>query len=763
MATAQNVKEISLGRFTAVLRKHKLCAILTTLLITAGVVVYIYGEPTTYKAEAMLSDDTSVQDYVKPSNGMPANPTNVQDKMWLIREHLFSPVVLQPLIQDFHLDERANDWGARFDDLRHQLADIFPSMQSAPSNQISQERLFQALKSRIVVQVEAPDAFSLAFVGKDPEQSMNVTNRLADALVQRTVAANEKNSSFAADFLKSEVDRVKQKLDRQNAEIQAYHEQTADDLSTRMASDLRLLEDLQQRLHSKTEQISTEQAHRIAVQNELRDLEQRGALDSKEKTAAQTQLEALRMKLKQLQAMYTEEHPEIKSTQKEIRDLEKTVATNADSQDVAHGEPSTAQMRYVGLKAEMQASDQLLQSYRKQESDLAAQLANYQKRAQTAPRTERVLADLVREYELTRADYQMLLQKQTQAQIDERLNKTNQSAVFHIVRPARLPLTPFGPHRVRISLGGLFAGLGLAVGLVFLLETRDTAYDTADEFQESIDLPVLAAIPAITGKDQIRPLPVNRSLAITGPAKPMQIEAKALPKNTIVTWNDPSSIASEQYGLLAMEVRQRLGRDRSRILAITSPAGGEGKTVTSLNLSIALSKAMEGQVLLVECDLRKPRIHEYMGMRPDKGFSDLLQRPDDPIEPYVWRLNGLAVIPGGPVLQDPLKLLASSRTQGLFQRLREQYKFIVVDLPPIVPIADSHVVSGLVDGVLLVVRARHTRRELLKHALRSFHASNIIGVVLNAVDLQQTNYYYAYDYYSNEYIGKDNNKQRVSA
>ena len=143
MATAQNVKEISLARFTGVVRKHRLCVVLTTLLIAAAVTIYIYGEPTRYRAEAMLSDNSSaVQDYVKPSNGNPVMPSNVQDKIWLIREHLFSPVVLQPIIQDFHLDEKPNDWETRIDNLKSQLSDYFPALQSAsPDNRISEERL----------------------------------------------------------------------------------------------------------------------------------------------------------------------------------------------------------------------------------------------------------------------------------------------------------------------------------------------------------------------------------------------------------------------------------------------------------------------------------------------------------------------------------------------------------------------------------------------------------------------------------------------
>ena len=220
----------------------------------------------------------------------------------------------------------------------------------------------------------------------------------------------------------------------------------------------------------------------------------------------------------------------------------------------------------------------------------------------------------------------------------------------------------------------------------------------------------------------------------------------------VVALSDPRSIAAEQYGILAMEVRERLGRDPGKVLAVTSAAGGEGKTITSLNLSLVLSRTMDGRVLLLESDLRRPRLQEYLGFRPQKGFSDLLKAPDDPLEPYLLRINGLSVLPGGPVLEDPLKLLASHQTPAVIARLRQKFDLIVIDTPPILPIADTHILSGFSDGVILVVRARQTRRELLQHALRSFHVSNLLGVVLNGVDLERSAYGYAYDYYAKQYL-----------
>jgi Mrp family chromosome partitioning ATPase len=103
-------------------------------------------------------------------------------------------------------------------------------------------------------------------------------------------------------------------------------------------------------------------------------------------------------------------------------------------------------------------------------------------------------------------------------------------------------------------------------------------------------------------------------------------------------------------------------------------------------------------------------------------------------------------------LEEPLQLLESPAAQRLLDRLREQFEIIVLDTPPLLPIADSHVLSSLADGVVLVVRARQTPREILREALHSFHASNLLGVVLNGVDMQLSSHAYAYRYYASNYL-----------
>jgi non-specific protein-tyrosine kinase len=217
---------------------------------------------------------------------------------------------------------------------------------------------------------------------------------------------------------------------------------------------------------------------------------------------------------------------------------------------------------------------------------------------------------------------------------------------------------------------------------------------------------------------------------------------------------DPQSIASQQYGILQLKVQRWMEQTGGRVLLVTSAAGGEGKSLTALNLAMALSSSVEGRVLLVDCDLRRPQVHARLGLKDAPGFSDLLAMPDRDIGSFVSKVGNLYVMPGGSQLSDSVGPFSPRRTRTLLAHLKEEYQLIVLDSPPIVPIADSHVLAGLADGVIVVIRARQTRRELLQRAIESLGVSNILGVVLNDVEYGDTRYAYAYRYYQRNYTGR---------
>jgi capsular exopolysaccharide synthesis family protein len=272
---------------------------------------------------------------------------------------------------------------------------------------------------------------------------------------------------------------------------------------------------------------------------------------------------------------------------------------------------------------------------------------------------------------------------------------------------------------------GLIAGLGLGLALAFVLEQNDTTFGNVDDFQAFTTLPVAGIVPNI------------------------QYLRKKRKAKVVVTIDDPDSIAAEQYRMLAMKIQQQCLTSRAKSIMITSAAGGEGKSLTALNVAAALSATSEGRVLLIDADMRKPRVGEYLNLEvpADKGFHNLLAHGESRVENYLDKVGDLYVIPGGVASANPIPVLSSPKPRALFDQLKKDFTFIVVDAPPVLPIADSHILAGITDKVLFVVRARQTPRELFQHAIETFDSANLLGAVLNDVDYQRTRYAYAYEYY----------------
>ena len=727
METKAAGKELSAFTVLRALKRRKLYLVIPVLLTTGAASVYSLRVSERFRARTLIAAEPVIPGNLLSGRSGGATTTNIQDQLRTIRETLFSRPVLEAVNTEFRLYDAG---GGR------------------------PEQALEALKSKIQIQVEGPDAFYVSFEGAQPLRVMQVTNRLAELFIERTSHLRGERVEQTGNFLDAEVQRLQGELSAQEEGLKAYKQSVAHELPERLATNLKLLENLQQQVRSKTDQITEAQARRLAVMEEMKALEKQGALEAepRERTPAEANLEDLRLKLRQLKARYTAKHPEIERTEREIRDLEASAVPAGNRRD-----PSPVRMRYVALKAEAESIDQRLQSYQQERNALASEMGRYERRIDSSPGLETTLAQRVRDAALTRSQYEAMLAKQQEAKLDQRLEKSTKDVAFKIVEAAPLPTAPASPPRSRIILMGLVAGLGLGLLAILVVEGIDTTFDTIEEFQGFTNLPVLSAVPTIpnrpagrrknSGASRVTSLKLGDEGIAPGQLRHYQ-------KHRLTVLSDPQSIPSEQYGILTMKVEQWMGQSGRRMLMVTSSAGGEGKSVTALNLSLALSASLEGRVLLVDSDLRRPQVHQYLGLKTTKGFSDLLAQTGGDISPYTSKLGNLDVIVGGGLPVNPVGLLASPQARELLARLRQEYRLIVLDSPPIVPIADSHILAGLADGVVIVVRARQTRRELFRRAIESLGAANVLGVVLNDVEYGDTRYAYAYRHYQQHYLGR---------
>jgi len=703
MATNSDANSISIFALLDAFRRRKMFVIVPTLLITAGFVLYAYVQPTRYRAAALLgAEQVAPPDYLKRAA---PGPINMGDQLWKVREIVFSPSVLESAAKEMKI--------------YHGVSGKLPA------------QVLDEIKTDINIKLDGEHTFQLAYDGLDRYDAMNVTNKLAELVVQEASASHEQKDEAAESVINDQLSRLKKSLERQGQQLQDYKAQVAHALPDHIDYNLRQAQELQFRNESLATKIAEEEAKRTAIQKQIGDLEAKGVLDQpivSEKTPAETKLDELRIAESELETRYTPDHPDVIKAKRQIAELEREIASQPRKK---RSEPSPTYLKYLELRSELDGIRQRVDAYKQDQKNLSAEIAKVSGVIEATPQHERVIEDMRREYDVGESQFHELLNKQLDSKLAQGLASAGSGITLSIIESAALPTAPYSPQRGRLLLMGLVAGLGLGVALTFVLEQNDTTFGTVDDFQAFTALPILGVIPNFGRKAKGRTKGEG-------------------PRSPIITVSEPDSVTAEQYRLLALKVQQQCEAANLKVVLVTSSAGAEGKSLTAINMATVLAGTVQGKVLLIDADMRKPRINEYCGVSvpAGKGFHDLLRNADDTLDKYVQKVKGdIYIIPGAVPSSNPVAALSSPKTRVVLDRLRQNFAMIIIDAPPTLPIADSHILSGLSDKVLFVVRARHTPRELFQHAVESFDVGNVLGAVLNDVDYHRSRYAYAYEYY----------------
>jgi capsular exopolysaccharide synthesis family protein len=697
MPTTGPTTEVSLNAIVEIVKRRRWQIVVPAAALAFLAIVLALVWTPTFRARALVAADPMVpQDFMQAKREIRNVDPQEQGRSLLrrMREILFARVVLESLIHEHYL---------------------YPESDGHVG-----QRYLDAMKLRLKADVDPEGNLYVEFDGKTAQEAMNVTNRLAQMLVEQTSAVRDQQAGQASKVVDADLDSLRGKLSEQEQRINQYKVQAGLARPDQMEANLKLFEALQGQVEHSSSALADEDAKNTAIVQEVRDLERQGVAKSES-----TEIQELRLRVKQAQSRYTEHHPERIALERQLGDLE--------SAQGSVGEASPLYLRYIALKAALLAGEQRSASYRGGLKSLQGQLASYQSRIEAAPQHERAMAGLNRDYETTRTQYQELLSKQQEAKLGYQLDRVSGSVIFRIVEPASLPVSPVSPHRARIVVLGLLAGLATGLGLAFLSEHTDSTVSSLEELQAFTSIPSLVVIPSMN---------TDRTFQKVG-SKP-----------GIGLLTNPRSILSEQYRILADRIRFQSNKTDSTVVVLTSSIGGEGKTTTAINLALALSRSMEGRVLLVDADLRKPRIAQYLDLVVSRGFGHLLQRPDEDVNRYAWRLKDLFVLPGAGSVPDPVGALSSDRTAALFKAMRREFQMIIVDAPPILPIADAPILARLADHVVLVVRAGLTPRPLIERAVESLDGVKLMGIALNDVDVLRSPYAAAYQYYEKCYLAQ---------
>jgi succinoglycan biosynthesis transport protein ExoP len=539
----------------------------------------------------------------------------------------------------------------------------------------------------------------------DPGLAANVANALAKQYIEQNLEFKFMASKEASDWLGERLGEQRQHVEASEQALQKYREQTDSvSLEDRQNVVVQKLADLNAAVtRAKTERIQKEAAY-----NQIKIVQtDRNAIDTIPVILSngfiQQQKSELAM-LQQQQAQLSEKlgprHP----------DMLKVNAAVQTAESKIQGE--------IGKVVQSMRNDYMAAAA--QEQSLTSALEQQKGEAQSLSRKGINYGALQRDAATNRTIFESLLQRTKETGISGELRTSN----IRVVDPAERPRSPVSPNVRNNLLLALFGGATLGIGLAFFFDHLDIRIRTPDEIKQHLGLPFLGMVPALFNLEDATPIITDPILTSFG----------------------------ESFRVIRTNVLFSSAEGGAKSIVVTSTGPGEGKTAVASNLAIALAQAGQ-RVLLVDADMRKPRVHEVFSLEQAPGLSNVLV--GTALVSQAVRASGaqgLWILPSGLNPPNPAELLGSKRFEDFTRSLSEYFDWVVVDTPPVMAVTDSSVVAHLATGVLFVVGADMTSRFAAQRALEQLdHAhAKFVGAILNRVDLKHNSYYYS-QYYRREY------------
>jgi len=336
--------------------------------------------------------------------------------------------------------------------------------------------------------------------------------------------------------------------------------------------------------------------------------------------------------------------------------------------------------------------------------------------------------------EALQAQYRQTYAYLLQSYESVRLAEANSLSSVVQAEPAFPPETPIRPRVFSNTLIAALVGLMVAIGLILLVEALDDTLRTPEDVSRTTGLPVLGLI-------------ARYEVPEAGP----------------ITISQPRTSVAEAFRSLRTNIQFASVDKPVRRLLITSPSPSDGKSNVAINLG-AVTAQGERRVVIVDADLRRPRLHKLVHLTNRRGLSDLFVQPELVLDGSLQKTEvpNLLALPSGSLPPNPSELLGSEKMQEILKQLSEQSDVIIIDSPPVLAVTDAAVLSLNVDGVLLVVKPGVTKLAACKQAVEQLRrvGANLLGVVLNEVELKRSSYYYYKGYYYAYYESYGESAQR---
>lgn len=572
----------------------------------------------------------------------------------------------------------------------------------APGASPVMEAAIDLLLYRLKIQpVRNSRLVAVGFEAYRPELAAQVANKLSQLYIQQTMEFRYQTSAEAGQWLGGQISEQRGKVEQAELALQKLKEK---DGIVNIEERRTLVEQKLREVGTALTALKTQRLEREALYRQMKDAPNPEELPEVMRNpliaSLRIELANLERQSVQLQERYLDQHPEVIKNRNQIAETRKKIA--AEAQRVIRA----AENDYQAALAQEQSVAAALEAAKAEALDLSHRGLPYD--------------SLKREMEANKDVLNSITARHKQTDVAQELKSSN----IRIVDPAAIPRRPVRPNRASDIAMGLFLGLALGMMAAFFLEYLDNSIKTPEEVRLHLGVPLLGVIPEHS-KDA---------------------------GGVVLSSSRQQGPFVEGYHVLRTALSYSWPGQDSRVLVVTSTAPAEGKTLTSVNLALTLA-AMDGEVLLVDADLRKPQAHDLLGLQKSPGLSDILVGRAETAE-CVQQVKGtkLHLLPSGAHAPSPAELMSLPLLSAFVDGLRRTYSWIVIDTPPVGAVADALILSSLCDGVLVVAEAERIPRKAVRHTLERVRetGARILGLVLNRVRIEGNAYYYSH-YYSHYY------------
>ncbi len=706
-------EQIDIRRYLEVLRKRAWLIVLGLLVATAVAFGWTLRQPKLYRAAATVIIDTQtanvlgrqVSDVVEMgTGGYWANASFFNKEYTVIRSRAVARRAAEKL-DLLHNDDR-NGLAAIEDDAERERkrAELDPAD-------------LLAGKYTVEAQEDAQNVVKVKVVDVDPEFAASAANAVAEAYAELNLEKRVEGTQDASTWLQVQHKELERKLEASENALYTFMENNAV-LNASLQSQL---EEVMQRLNAFNEQLAHVQAQRIRQQVNAQALKDARANEALIDTIAEvrdaavigslkTQLVELRADRTELMARYLPAHPKVQALDEQIELVRKNLEGQIDAVLVS------LERQQASLESTERGLKEAIAQERQREARLNKLMLQYQR--------------LKREVDTNARLYELVTTRQKEADLSGALKLNN----VNVLDRARPPALPFKPDLKKNLVFGALLGLLLACALALGLDYLDNSVKTQEDV-EKLKVPFLGLMPIIE---------------VAKPARgKLPADAEALVDCDLFVMKNPKSSPAEcarfiRTNLLFMSPDKPL-----KNFLVTSAAPQEGKTTTAISLAVTMAQS-GSRTLIVDTDMRRPRLHRAFGVSNDKGLSSTIvgeSNLDDAIQ--ATDAQDLDVLVCGPIPPNPAELLHTEAFKHIVEQLSERYERVIFDSPPVGAVTDPVVLGTHLDGAVVVLKAQRTTKEAAAQALRTLKDANvhIFGAVLNDVDLSSKRYgsgYYAY-------------------